>query len=66
MSGPRTRNLHKAAFTIGVLAVLLGLTVMLMDFLQGQPFSVFSLTPVTVGILAIAVSLQKPRRGSNS
>lgn len=62
MKAARHNPLHRFAFIIGIIAVLLGLTVMLLDFLQGEPFSVISLSPVTIGILAIAVSLHRRKK----
>jgi hypothetical protein len=59
-------KLPKIALVIGVMAVLVGLIVMMLDFLQGRPFAIISLVPVTTGMLVIAVSQQKRKRGTRS
>jgi hypothetical protein len=59
-------KLPKIALAIGIMAVLIGLIVMMLDFLQGRPFAIISLVPVTTGMLVIAVSQQKRKRGTGS
>ena len=56
-----TPALQKTVMVVGLICVFIGLGVMLLDYIQGIPFSVFSLTPVTMGMLAIAVSLRRRR-----